>query len=110
MNIKKTDKYTYLKIENQSILEFSKEIENQFSNYRGEHLIIDIFQNINIKSEDLSLLLTLGRLHIKNGTSFVIVSNSIEYDELQNDISVVPTFNEALDILEMEAIERDLGF
>ena len=56
------------------------------------------------------LLLELSTSHRENGTSFVIVCKDIDIDEIPDEINVVPTFTEALDILEMDAIERDLGF
>jgi len=42
--------------------------------------------------------------------SFVIVFNGINIDNIPEDIVVVPTLTEAKDIIEMENIERDLGF
>ena len=46
----------------------------------------------------------------ENGTSFVLICKGIDIDEIPDEINVVPTFEEAVDILEMDAIERDLGF
>ena len=34
----------------------------------------------------------------------------IDIDAISEEINIVPTINEALDILQMDAIERDLGF
>ena len=46
----------------------------------------------------------------EQGTSFVIVSETIEVDALEDEmLSVVPTLLEAQDILDMDAMERDLG-
>ena len=42
--------------------------------------------------------------------SFVIVNNALDTDILPNEIMVVPTLLEAQDVIEMEEIERDLGF
>ena len=41
--------------------------------------------------------------------SFVIVVNDINIDELPEELNTAPTVQEALDIIEMENIERDLG-
>jgi hypothetical protein len=46
----------------------------------------------------------------ENGTSFVIIIKSLDIDALPEAINVVPTLQEAKDILEMENIERALGF
>ena len=42
--------------------------------------------------------------------SFVVICNGIDIDDVPDEINVVPTLQEAEDVLEMEAIERDLGF
>lgn len=46
----------------------------------------------------------------QNGTSFVIVNSVIDIDNFPENLNIVPTLQEAEDILEMEAIERELGF
>ena len=56
------------------------------------------------------LFLNLSRTHKNNGTSFVIVCKGVEIDSIPEELAVVPTIEEALDVLEMDAIERDLGF
>ncbi|MDH3323482.1 MAG: ribonuclease Z, partial [Flavobacteriaceae bacterium] len=42
--------------------------------------------------------------------SFVIVSDKVNLDGIPDEIIVVPTMQEAYDVIEMEEIERDLGF
>ena len=42
--------------------------------------------------------------------SFVIVFEGINYDDIPDQIIAVPTLEEANDIIEMENIEKDLGF
>ena len=44
----------------------------------------------------------------ENGTSFVVIVNGIDIDDIQDEINIVPTLTEAIDILEMDIIERDL--
>ena len=58
---------------------------------------------------ELLLFLELNNQHRKNGTSFVLICDVGNIDEIPYEIQVVPTFTEALDILEMDAIERELG-
>ena len=40
----------------------------------------------------------------------MIVSDKIDLNIVPDDIIVVPTLQEAYDIIEMEEMERDLGF
>ena len=110
MNIDKTKKHTHIKSVQNSVQEILTELINCYSEFQNEHLIIDFSEKININIEELSLFLKLSTSHRENGTSFVIVCKDIDVDEVPDEINVTPTFEEALDILEMDAIERDLGF
>ena len=49
-------------------------------------------------------------MHKSNKQSFVIVSDKVDFDDVPDEIIVVPTMQEAYDIIEMEDMERDLGF
>ena len=42
--------------------------------------------------------------------SFVVVNSALDPDIIPDEIMVVPTLLEAQDVIEMEEIERDLGF
>jgi hypothetical protein len=42
--------------------------------------------------------------------SFVVVVGTMSVSQLPEDIATAPTLQEALDIIEMEEIERDLGY
>ena len=56
------------------------------------------------------LFLNIASTKKENSTSFVIIVRSLDIDALPEEINVVPTLQEAEDILEMENIERELGF
>jgi len=43
-----------------------------------------------------------------NNKSFIVVKNGIDIDKIPELLNITPTLGEAEDILEMEAIERDL--
>ena len=110
MNIHKTETYTELKFENISAQEIVKAIDNCISDFNNQNLIINLSEKINIKVEDFSLFLNLSKVRKGLGTSFVLVYKGIEIDDIPDEINVVPSLEEAFDIIEMEAIERDLGF
>jgi len=110
MEIVKTKKYTHIKAAQTSALDILKGIKKRFSEFENEHLIIDFSEKINTNIEELFLFLDLSTNHRENGISFVIICSEIDTDDLPDEICVVPTFSEALDILEMDEIERDLGF
>jgi len=110
MLITKKENYSLIKPLQNSVKEFLNEFKKVDSEISNEHLIIDFSEYFNTKVEEFLLFLALSKDYKKKGTSFVIVSRNVETSELPEAIVVVPTINEALDILEMDAIERDLGF
>lgn len=110
MDIHKSETYTELKFNNISIEKIIELIEKSTSKLKNQNLIINLSENINIKIEDFSLFLNLSKVRKENGTSFVLINKGIEIDDIPDEINVVPSFEEAIDIIEMEAIERELGF
>lgn len=76
----------------------------------SQHKIILFPKNMDITTSDICLFLAVANEHKQSGISFVIVCNGIVIDEIPDEINVVPSLIEAEDLLEMEAIERDLGF
>jgi hypothetical protein len=93
--------------------------ENSFSEFytafleKGitkDHIIIQFSDAFNITKKNLSLFLDFARSKKENGTSFVVVTTEVDIDDFPETFNIVPTLSEAEDILEMEAIERELGF
>ena len=74
------------------------------------NLIIDVSKNKNITITTLNHIKILSKKHKKNKRSLVIVAENIDYNKVSNQLNVVPTIIEATDIIELEEIERDLGF
>ncbi|MFK5958126.1 MAG: hypothetical protein QM495_04540 [Lutibacter sp.] len=110
MLISKTKNYTQIKLNEESVTEFFNKFKKRYSEFIGEHIIIDFSEIFNTKIEELILFLNFSVQHKENGTSFVLISEGINIDKIPDEINVVPTLTEAIDILEMDAIERDLGF
>ena len=42
--------------------------------------------------------------------SFVLINDAVGIDELPDELIVVPTLQEAEDMIQMDEIQRDLGF
>lgn len=74
--------------------------------YNGnvKHLILDLHDIMELNSTDLLKFTTFGKNIVKNN-SFVMISNLPPQEEFM----VVPSIQEALDIIEMEDIERQLN-
>ena len=110
MIVSKKKNYVLIKPTQNSVNLFFTEFEKLYPKLLGEHLIIDFSDKFNTNIKELLLFLNLNNQHRKNGASFVLVCNGINIDEIPDEMNIIPTFTEALDILEMDAIERDLGF
>ena len=109
MNIEKKDNYTLVTPTETSLESFLKAIA--FSDYKKENLILNFLNSFEISSAQIDSLSEISQNKKENGTSFIIIAANIEIDDLKDEtLSVVPTLGEAEDTLEMDAIERDLGF
>ena len=74
------------------------------------HVVLQISEEINIENKEFSLFLKIAEQKQEQGTSFVIINAVVHIDMFPEFMNIVPTLQEAEDILEMEAIERSLGF
>ncbi len=110
MIIEKKTNYTLISSDENSFKEFYTSFLNTEKELQKEHLILEVSNNINTTTEDFLLFLSVSDNKKENGTSFVIVNTAINVDDFPETFNIVPTLQEAEDILEMEAIERELGF
>ncbi len=69
-----------------------------------KHLILDLIEVSNLNTEHLTKFTTFGK-NLVQSNSFVMISNQFFFDEFL----IVPTLQEAFDIIEMEDIERSLN-
>ncbi|WP_166386271.1 hypothetical protein [Polaribacter sp. 11A2H] len=85
---------------------FLKSVED----FKNANIILQISDNINASIKDFSLFLRIAAQKKENGTSFVLVNYSINIDDFPENFNITPTVQEAIDVIEMEAMERELGF
>lgn len=83
-------------------------IEQAYDTYKNDHLIVNLSSLDKITLEDIIEFLRLSNNHRGDKKSFVIVSENVDLNDMPAEIVVVPTMQEAFDIIEMEDIERDL--
>ena len=95
---------------NQSITEFYALFQNDYPKLLNKNVIVDLSKVLVTKTSDILIFLKTAQAHFKKGSSFVIIAIGINIDELPEALNVAPTMIEALDIIEMEEIGRDLGF
>ena len=109
MKIENKDKTTIIKNTTSDINSFIEYITTELVNFKSQNLIIDL-TTTDITVKDIKLFAEASKTHKKNKKSFAIVANNIDYNAVPTKISVVPSIQEANDLIEMEKIERDLGF
>lgn len=88
---------------------FVEKVTQQFKTFEKSNVIIDLSSD-EISENDLKVFLPLAKLHKKAKKSFVIVASDLDFNAVSDKLVVVPSLLEAHDIIEMEEIERDLGF
>lgn len=110
MKIEHKENYTLLNIEEDSFINFFNNFKENHDSFKEKHLIINISGKINANEENISLFLNYANLHEQNGTSFVVICPNVDVDAFPESFNIVPTLIEAEDVIEMENIQRDLGF
>ena len=110
MQVQKKEKYTLLIADESSFDEFYQSFLNSVNSLSKEHLILDLSEFNSLNKEDFLLFLSIADEKKENGTSFAIVNSIANVDDYPESFNIAPTITEAEDILEMEAIERELGF
>ena len=96
--------------ENASVKTLVNTIEKSYDTFKNEHIIVNISSLDKVLFEDVIEFLRISNKHRGDKKSFVLVSEKVDLDKMPDEICVVPTLQEAHDIIEMEDIERDLGF
>ncbi len=94
----------------ESIRDFFTLFQKDYPNLLSKNVIVDLSNIVINKVSEILVFLNTAKAHIDKGTSFVIIAHGINIDTLPNELVVAPTMIEALDIIEMDEIGRDLGF
>lgn len=95
---------------NESLCNFVANFEENYPNFYKKNVIVDLSKVQNLKHSEILLFLNYANAHYDNSTSFVIIAPKANLDLLPEEIVVAPTLIEAMDIIELEEISRDLGF
>ena len=105
MNFSKSKNTLLFKINNRNnYLNFLNEIK---SNINIKNIIIDLNEfNFDEIFDDLNNLFIESK---NNNRSFVIIKSDYRSDYQSIKMNIVPSLQEAIDIIEIEEIERDLG-
>ncbi len=94
--------------ENIELPAFLKNLKDAYPKLKNENIILDLSSFKKLTAAGALEFLELSHAHRKSGKSFVLVTDTIAYDDVPDSMSLVPTLQEAYDLIEMEEIERDL--
>ena len=111
MIVKNSSTFTILKDQKDGIEDFAGYLTRCIpTEFQDQNLIIDLLSYTYLDIEQLLLFIDISNKHRNSKHSFVLVNSALDPDIIPDEIMVVPTLLEAQDIIEMEEIERDLGF
>jgi len=95
--------------ENTTLAGFLENLNKAYPKLKHDNIAVNLFSFEKLTIGDILEFLDISNTHKASGQSFVLVTDALSYDEVPEEISVVPTLQEAKDLIEMEEIERDLG-
>jgi len=94
--------------ENISLAKFLENLNASYPKISNDHIIVNLFSFTKLTANEVLEFLQLSNMHRSTKKSFVLVTDKVTYDKVPEEICLVPTIQEARDIIEMEEIERDL--
>lgn len=101
---------TIIKDTQNNVAAFVGKITNEYHAFQNQNLILDVSQDKAISNADLSHFKKLAKTHKKAKKSMIVVTDSVDFNKVPSYLNVVPSVLEAHDMIEMDEIERDLGF
>lgn len=85
-------------------------LTHEHKTFANVNLVIDLTHSKSISVKEMNAFLPLSKEHKKAKKSFVIVAEDFDFNTASDKLEIVPTRQEAFDMIEMDEIERDLGF
>ncbi len=110
MIFSKTGNITIITQERATIVELVANIDQKYNEIKNDNVIVNLFSVKGVQDNAINDFLLLSNKHKESKKSFVLVTDKIDIDSAPEELSIVPTLQEAHDIIEMEEIERDLDF
>lgn len=111
MKISQHTNFHLLEDEKDNIQKFGSFLEyiipKEFSN---KNVVVNLLKYNQLTLPELLVFLKTSNKHRSQNKSFLIINDAIDPDIVPEEIMVVPTLQEAEDVIELEEIERDLGF
>ncbi|MGG5506425.1 MULTISPECIES: ribonuclease Z [unclassified Myroides] len=100
-----------IQVGTETIIAVLHQIEEQYSPlFKAFNLVIDLSNSQEeVTEETLESIEALAVEHMEEANkSFVVVTTAVNFNDFDGDLIVVPTKQEAFDLIEMDEIQRDL--
>ncbi|MBU2526057.1 MAG: ribonuclease Z [Bacteroidetes bacterium] len=110
MNLQKLEKHTLIEATETDFETFRDAFDEAYPSFVGENLILNLHELQGLSTQNLLTFSKLQKKHRRAKKSFVVVYLHADFNDFPDDFQLVPTLQEAEDLIEMEEIERDLGF
>lgn len=89
---------------------FLEKVSSQHASFKNYNLVLDVTHDKSADVKSIKAFSELSKKHKKENKSFVIVAENVDFNDIPSSLLVVPSLLEAHDMIDMEEIERDLGF
>jgi hypothetical protein len=83
------------------------EIFDLISQNNSVNLVLDL-EETSISESELDTIFNFAISENENGTTFVVVKTSVDLDNLSEEWNIVPTLQEAKDLISLDEMMRDL--
>ncbi|GGH48130.1 ribonuclease Z [Mangrovimonas yunxiaonensis] len=110
MIIDRNGNITVITQEKASVIELVKKLDVMYNGFKNDNIVVSLTGLKPVSLQDVVEFLKISNDHRAAKNSFVVVASNANFDEMPDEIVVVPTLKEAYDVIEMEEMERDLGF
>lgn len=91
-------------------ISFRLKLTHEYKTFQKHNIIVDVTPHKILTVKEIDSFLPLSKTHKKSKKSFIIVASELDFNAVSHKLAVVRSLQEAHDIIEMEEIERDLGF
>ncbi|MGY0407656.1 MAG: hypothetical protein ACWIPJ_04785 [Polaribacter sp.] len=110
MRIERKTNYTLISSDENSFEEFYTVFLQKKDDFKKNHIVLQFSDNISVANQKILLLLDLSKQKKEDGRSFIIVYKNVNVNDFPENLIIVSTLTEAEDVLEIEELERELGF
>ena len=84
-----------------------KTIKNRINQNNNVNLVLDM-RSASINETDLEEIFKFADKSNRNGTTFVVVKENVDFDAFSQEWNIVPTIEEANDLISLDEMMRNL--